>query len=759
MLRNRNHGWLVVVTLCAVGCNGANPRIKRPELGTNPQLQRARNEAPDSPPPQILPGTHFAAGRMLEAQGQLGKAMEQYRRAIAVGHNHQGAYHHLGLILSKLQQHDEAITMLTKAVELSPDDAVTRNNLGFELMFKQQWAEATKHLTKALELEPRFARARINLGMTLSKVGRFDEALAHFRAVLPEQDAQYNLGLMYRAAQQYADAGAAFHRALERDPGFRAAQKQLDDMAPHLTSPTPSNPTVSAEVVAVAPVEAPEPAPAIVPTPATPIQVATAAPPDTPDVRTSNETIEPLTVDATTDIVVDRVDAPCDAPNDIDAMIADGTLPPAPINLIEERPEWLTGEPFDEELEERMEQFFHAAPSGVTLTDEPCEEEIAPEPDPIREAIAELNDAFVPVPDETAQMPFGSLNDEVARLDDEIRCLVEEAMDAMARSVDGRSEPTVFEPVSDPRVDDSIAAVVVTDHNEPVRPLEPAAVDPVFPLADRVPLHLRTPSTTRQQVVAKNITTVDATATERVAVAGMTDASLPLDWRSRMRNFERRHGVLRSELDCLEERNEELTAERLAAATAERDTPEPHNTPEPVVISVVDKPRSHAFPPVTRRHQRTRAPLTSAYEPVLPESVFAAPDQRAAEPARHAKLESPKRTVTVPRPAVEMRHDDTDVTATAPAASDVPTPIAAETSAREPRESKPTFTEPTFDWQVQFGDLEEMTAVTANEIRCWDEMKRRDDRFVRESDPKKDFRKDAARPVSYNSRRNPFQVP
>lgn len=181
--------------------------------------------------PQILPETHFAAGQLFEAQGAYDKAIAQYRRAVAVNHNFASGYHRLGLALSATGRHEEAIDAIAKAVALKPENAVLRNNLAYEYMHLKRWEHAERELEKAIELQPTLARAHINLGLTRARTGRFESALVDFKSVLPEADAHYNLGLLYRGQQRYAEAADAFRTVLTIDPGFTAARTQLEQVS------------------------------------------------------------------------------------------------------------------------------------------------------------------------------------------------------------------------------------------------------------------------------------------------------------------------------------------------------------------------------------------------------------------------------------------------------------------------------------------------------------------------------------------------
>lgn len=249
MLRQRKALVLTLAAMIVGGCARSDYRTAQNGQGwgnTPPHGARWWNAAsaatiadlPEAKEPAILAETHFAAARLFESQGQVAKAITQYRKAVAVNHSYVEAYHGLGLLLSLTGQRDEATDMLHRAVQLKPDNYLLRNNLGFELLLAERWVDADHELSRAVELEPRFARARVNLGIVRSKLGRFQDALANFRAVLPEADAQYNLGLMYRGQKRYAEATKTFRTVLELQPDFVAAQTQLEQMASNVEPDT-----------------------------------------------------------------------------------------------------------------------------------------------------------------------------------------------------------------------------------------------------------------------------------------------------------------------------------------------------------------------------------------------------------------------------------------------------------------------------------------------------------------------------------------
>lgn len=262
MLRNTKSFWLIAGAILTAGCAKQDypmmgPGMMGPGRPTqNPKHDPAYLNAEEEKMPKILPDTHYAAGMLFEQQGQLDKAILQYRKAVAVNHNFASAYHRLGLTLSAVGQHELAIDALVRAVELRPQNPALRNNLGFEYILTQRWDDAEFQLEQAVELQPDFGRAHVNLGLVRARTGRFDEALVSFKNVMAEPDAYYNLGLTQRGQQKYHEAVQSFRRVLEINPAFSAAQIQLDELTDKISAATP--PTTPVEMPTPMPTEVTE---------------------------------------------------------------------------------------------------------------------------------------------------------------------------------------------------------------------------------------------------------------------------------------------------------------------------------------------------------------------------------------------------------------------------------------------------------------------------------------------------------------------
>lgn len=234
----KNIGSRIIMTgltvLVVTGCSETKPFASQFESNWKDADPKALSEAEPEPAAKIMPQTHFAAGKMFEAQGALGRAIVQYQKTLEMDPEHLGSLNRLGMVYARIGKHAEAEATLKRAVRLAPRSAQVRNNLGFGYLLSERWSDAEAEFQNALSIMPEFERARINLGIAYCRQQRFDEAILAFRQVIPEADTFYNLGLMLRSEERFQDAGRAFKRAIQMNPSFLAAKQQLAQIGPRL---------------------------------------------------------------------------------------------------------------------------------------------------------------------------------------------------------------------------------------------------------------------------------------------------------------------------------------------------------------------------------------------------------------------------------------------------------------------------------------------------------------------------------------------
>ncbi len=187
-------------------------------------------------------------------RGEPDEALRAARRAVAVAAGFADGYNNLGTAHFEIGQLDEAMAAYDRAVELRPGFAQARANRGLVHGERQRFAAALEEFTAALELRPDLVEARRGRGQALLELGRRDEGLDELRraweaelgdletvetlarallalgrpadasgvlsaglaaAPAPTAALQHLLGRTLAQQRRFADAGAAFRRAIE----------------------------------------------------------------------------------------------------------------------------------------------------------------------------------------------------------------------------------------------------------------------------------------------------------------------------------------------------------------------------------------------------------------------------------------------------------------------------------------------------------------------------------------------------------------
>ena len=104
-----------------------------------------------------------------------------------------------------------------------------------EALYKREMNRASLDmLSKAIAIDPATARTYADRGRVLRALGRLDEAYDSFEQgikmgldVTVQMDAYFNQGMIRSKQTRYAEAIERFQRALEKDPYFYLARKNL----------------------------------------------------------------------------------------------------------------------------------------------------------------------------------------------------------------------------------------------------------------------------------------------------------------------------------------------------------------------------------------------------------------------------------------------------------------------------------------------------------------------------------------------------
>ena len=132
------------------------------DLGRYPEAESALRHALQGTDDAI---THFDLGYVLEQQGRIAQAIDEYHRALAANPTHLGARTNLAGALARTGRLNDAVRQLTLALETDPDNADVHANLGTILAVQGQDARAVREFREALRIDPRHAAALNGLRM------------------------------------------------------------------------------------------------------------------------------------------------------------------------------------------------------------------------------------------------------------------------------------------------------------------------------------------------------------------------------------------------------------------------------------------------------------------------------------------------------------------------------------------------------------------------------------------------------------------
>jgi tetratricopeptide (TPR) repeat protein len=174
---------------------------------------------------------HYNLGIVLSQKGEMDRAIDHYRRAVALRPDYAEAHYNLGRLLVEQNQLDEAVAHYEKAAAINPGDAEAQNNLGVTLFGLGRADDAIAHYRKALDIRPDYAEAACNLGNALIAKGDLDGAIARYTtclAAVPDQEeVRYNLASALLRRGRTDEAIAQYEKVLETHPESADAHANL----------------------------------------------------------------------------------------------------------------------------------------------------------------------------------------------------------------------------------------------------------------------------------------------------------------------------------------------------------------------------------------------------------------------------------------------------------------------------------------------------------------------------------------------------
>lgn len=123
-------------------------------------------------------------GQRYQQRGEYQKAIDHYKKAIAMRPTFYNAYNNLATCYGELKMYDEAVAALEKCIALKPDDYYAMSNLAVVMIHTGKHDQALRFAEEAVRTEPAYVNGRVTYGTVLAMAGRYDEAETQFNEAL-----------------------------------------------------------------------------------------------------------------------------------------------------------------------------------------------------------------------------------------------------------------------------------------------------------------------------------------------------------------------------------------------------------------------------------------------------------------------------------------------------------------------------------------------------------------------------------------------
>jgi predicted AlkP superfamily phosphohydrolase/phosphomutase/Flp pilus assembly protein TadD len=123
-------------------------------------------------------------GQRYQQKGEYQKAIESYKKAIAMRPTFYNAYNNLATCYGELKMYPQAVDALEKCIKLKPDDYYAMSNLAVIMMNTGKPGEALRFAKQAVDTEPAYVNGHVTYGAMLAMAKRLDEAEKEFNEAL-----------------------------------------------------------------------------------------------------------------------------------------------------------------------------------------------------------------------------------------------------------------------------------------------------------------------------------------------------------------------------------------------------------------------------------------------------------------------------------------------------------------------------------------------------------------------------------------------
>jgi serine/threonine protein kinase/Tfp pilus assembly protein PilF len=175
---------------------------------------------------------HYALGCSYLRSGELERASEELKQALALKPHCCWSNYYYGLCSYRLKRYDDAALAFSVSIGAAPGLAGLYYNRALAFADGGRTDLAVADYNRALELAPKFAAAALNRGMLHFQESRYDEAVADLQRALQlgadPATAHYDLALVYLRQGKPDDALAHARKALTNSPTHAEARSLVE---------------------------------------------------------------------------------------------------------------------------------------------------------------------------------------------------------------------------------------------------------------------------------------------------------------------------------------------------------------------------------------------------------------------------------------------------------------------------------------------------------------------------------------------------
>ena len=185
----------VLFVLFMAGCTqSAASSSSMKSAADNPDLEFQMNS--DAKP---TAKTLYAIAEILAAQGKDSQCEFVLRQLVQEYPGFSPAYNSLAELFMRNGRTREAVDIILQGLRIHPTDPILLNNAGMCWVMRRKYDKALDMFTQAAGRMPENVRYRANMAVALGLLGREEESLALFKQILPEDQANHNLNILYQS--------------------------------------------------------------------------------------------------------------------------------------------------------------------------------------------------------------------------------------------------------------------------------------------------------------------------------------------------------------------------------------------------------------------------------------------------------------------------------------------------------------------------------------------------------------------------------